>query len=187
MNKTKTLITMVAAALLVYGCGDKDKAASEQAESPMVEESSTVEMDVEPAGDTTGEAADMDSEAVEIVTETTSDAANDAGEMAEGAMDEAGETMAGATEAADDMAEAEAIDGQQVYMKACVACHATGVAGAPKLGDKEAWAPRIATGMDALMNSAINGKNVMPPRGTCASCSDEELKAAVEYMVSQSQ
>ena len=78
------------------------------------------------------------------------------------------------------------VSGQQVYQNSCQSCHAVGVAGAPKLGDKAAWAPRIAAGMDALMASSINGKNVMPPRGACASCSDDDLKAAVEYMVSQS-
>ncbi|MCK5479709.1 MAG: cytochrome c5 family protein [Gammaproteobacteria bacterium] len=76
--------------------------------------------------------------------------------------------------------------GQQVYQKSCQACHATGAAGAPKLGDKDAWAPRIATGTDALVASSINGKGVMPPKGACASCSDDDLRAAVEYMVSQS-
>ena len=78
-------------------------------------------------------------------------------------------------------------DGQQVYKNSCQACHAAGVAGAPKLGDKALWAPRIATGMDALVASAINGKGIMPPKGACASCSDDDLKAAVEYMVSASQ
>jgi cytochrome c5 len=78
-------------------------------------------------------------------------------------------------------------DGQQIYQASCQACHASGAAGAPKLGDKEAWAPRIATGMDAMLASAINGKNAMPPRGACASCSDEDLKEAIEYMVSQSE
>ena len=78
-------------------------------------------------------------------------------------------------------------DGQQVYKNSCQACHAAGVAGAPKLGDKAVWAPRIATGMDALVASAINGKGIMPPKGACASCSDDDLKAAVEYMVSASQ
>ena len=77
-------------------------------------------------------------------------------------------------------------DGQQVYQQSCQACHAAGVAGAPKTGDKDAWAPRIATGMDALVASAINGKGIMPPKGACASCSDDDLKAAVEYMVSES-
>jgi cytochrome c5 len=78
-------------------------------------------------------------------------------------------------------------DGQQTYMNSCQACHATGAAGAPKLGDKDAWAPRIATGMDALLATSIAGKGAMPPRGACASCSDDDLKAAIEYMVSQSQ
>ncbi|MGD8312746.1 MAG: c-type cytochrome, partial [Gammaproteobacteria bacterium] len=61
-------------------------------------------------------------------------------------------------------------DGQQVYQASCQACHATGAAGAPKLGDKEAWAPRIAQGMDTLLANAISGKNAMPPKGACASC-----------------
>jgi len=78
-------------------------------------------------------------------------------------------------------------DGQQTYMNTCQACHASGAAGAPKLGDKEAWAPRIATGMDTLLSVAISGRGAMPPRGACAACSDDDLKAAIEYMVSQSQ
>lgn len=82
---------------------------------------------------------------------------------------------------------AVAADGQAIYQASCQACHATGAAGAPKLGDKEAWAPRIATGNDAMLANAIAGKNAMPPRGACASCSDDDLKAAIEYMVSQSQ
>ena len=57
-------------------------------------------------------------------------------------------------------------DGQKIYQTSCQACHATGAANAPKLGDKEAWAPRIATGIDALLASAIKGKNAMPPKGS---------------------
>lgn len=76
--------------------------------------------------------------------------------------------------------------GQDVYQSACFACHGTGAAGAPKLGDAAAWGPRASKGIDALMNSAINGLNAMPPRGTCGNCSDSELKAAVEYMVENS-
>jgi cytochrome c5 len=78
-------------------------------------------------------------------------------------------------------------DGQQTYQASCQACHATGAAGAPKLGDKAAWAPRIATGIDALLASSIKGKNAMPPKGACMACTDDELKAAIEYMISQSQ
>jgi cytochrome c5 len=76
--------------------------------------------------------------------------------------------------------------GEQIYNSSCTACHATGAAGAPKLGDREAWAPRIATGNDSLLASLMNGKNAMPPKGACASCSDADLKAALDYLVSQS-
>jgi cytochrome c5 len=76
-------------------------------------------------------------------------------------------------------------DGATVYNTICVACHAAGLAGAPKTGDKAAWAPRIATGMEALLKSATNGKNAMPARGGAADLKDEELKAAVEYLVGQ--
>ena len=74
-------------------------------------------------------------------------------------------------------------NGKKVYEGACVACHASGVAGAPKFGDKAAWAPRIATGLDALTNSALKGKNAMPPKGGNASIPDADIRAAVEYMM----
>ena len=76
-------------------------------------------------------------------------------------------------------------DGQKIYQKSCQACHAAGIAGAPKLGDKAAWAPRIAKGNDALFSSVKNGLKAMPPKGTCMTCSEDELRAAVEYMVGQ--
>ena len=80
---------------------------------------------------------------------------------------------------------AEAMPGEKIYTQSCFACHAVGVAGAPKLGDKEAWAPRVALGKDALLATAISGKGAMPPRGTCATCSDDDLMATIEYMLSK--
>lgn len=79
--------------------------------------------------------------------------------------------------------------GDEVYNSSCVACHGTGAAGAPKLGDAAAWAPRIAKGMDALVQSAINGVpgTSMLAKGTCGDCSTDELQSAVEYMTSKSQ
>ena len=77
------------------------------------------------------------------------------------------------------------VDGQKIYQASCQACHATGAAGAPKLGDKDAWAPRIAKGNDALLASVTNGLKAMPPKGACMSCSEDELRAAMEYMVAQ--
>ena len=78
-----------------------------------------------------------------------------------------------------------AADGKQVFDSTCTACHATGVAGAPKLGDKAAWAPRVKQGIETLMQSALKGKNAMPPKGGNASLSDAQVHAAVEYMVNQ--
>ncbi len=81
--------------------------------------------------------------------------------------------------------------GQKVYKTTCFACHMTGAAGAPKVGDTAAWAPRIAQGIDTLTEHAINGfkgsTGFMPPRGGRGNLSDEEVKGAIEYMVSQSQ
>ncbi|GAB4350903.1 MAG: monoheme cytochrome c5 ScyA [Gammaproteobacteria bacterium] len=78
-------------------------------------------------------------------------------------------------------------DGEATYKKVCFACHDFGAAGAPKLTEKEKWAPRIAKGMDALLGSVKNGLNAMPPKGTCAACSDEELREAIEYIISRAQ
>lgn len=76
--------------------------------------------------------------------------------------------------------------GQKRYEETCHICHGPGLAGSPKLGDKAEWAPRIAEGMDVLMKRAIQGYKAMPPKGTCTNCSDEEIKKAVEYMISKS-
>ncbi|HFD80739.1 MAG TPA: cytochrome c5 family protein [Gammaproteobacteria bacterium] len=73
--------------------------------------------------------------------------------------------------------------GKDVYSTKCFVCHASGAAGAPKFGNKDDWAPRIAKGEDAMMETIHKGKGGMPPKGTCADCSDAELKAAMEYMV----
>lgn len=72
--------------------------------------------------------------------------------------------------------------GEGIVKTVCSACHETGVSGAPKMGDKAAWAPRIATGFDALLNSALKGKNLMPAKGGDTSLSDHELALAVTYM-----
>ncbi len=80
---------------------------------------------------------------------------------------------------------ADAAAGKKLYETACLACHAAGVAGAPKLGDRAAWAARTAAGVDALTASVIKGKGAMPPRGAAGAASDAELRAAVEYMLAQ--
>lgn len=78
------------------------------------------------------------------------------------------------------LAQAE-MTGEQVYDKHCKMCHDAGVAGAPKHGDKAAWAARVKQGDQVLFDHAKNGFKAMPPKGTCAECTDAELKAAIKY------
>ncbi len=78
---------------------------------------------------------------------------------------------------------ADAGAGQKTFDTVCTACHTAGVAGAPKVGDKAAWAPRIAQGKDKLYQSALHGKNAMPPKGGNTALPDADVKAAVDYMV----
>ena len=78
-------------------------------------------------------------------------------------------------------------DGAAVYNSGCAACHATGVAGAPKFGDKAAWADRVTKDKETLYSNAINGfqgeTGVMPPKGGFMNLSDDDIKAAVDYMI----
>ncbi|HJU24073.1 MAG TPA: c-type cytochrome [Casimicrobiaceae bacterium] len=93
-------------------------------------------------------------------------------------------TATSSTEAPTKTASASsASEGKAVYDETCHVCHATGLAGSPKFGDKAAWAPRIATGKEALYTAALHGLNAMPPKGGNASLSDAQVKAAVDYMV----
>ena len=99
------------------------------------------------------------------------------------------------TSAIDEVVKAEvepvqqaALSGEQVYKKSCVTCHGAGIAGAPKVGDVAAWSSRIAKGDAVLYGSAKKGipGTAMMAKGTCGACSDEELEAAVDFMVSGS-
>ncbi|AEX20539.1 MULTISPECIES: c-type cytochrome [Vibrio] len=74
-------------------------------------------------------------------------------------------------------------DGATVYGTFCIACHASGVNGAPKIGNADEWAPRIAQGKDVLIKHALEGFNAMPAKGTCMDCSDDEITAAIDHMI----
>lgn len=71
---------------------------------------------------------------------------------------------------------------EEKYNRYCVACHSTGAANAPKTGDVAAWEPRLAKGMDALVESSTKGMGAMPPKGMCMECTPEDFKALIEYM-----
>ncbi len=75
--------------------------------------------------------------------------------------------------------------GEAVFNRVCKMCHATGMMGAPKLGDRAAWKDRIEQGEDKLTEHAITGIRKMPARGTCKSCSDQDIANAVAYMLSK--
>lgn len=78
--------------------------------------------------------------------------------------------------------------GEQTYNRYCFSCHAAGVASAPRVGDAEDWAPRIARGREALLRSTVEGVPPgMPPMGLCSACTEEELAAAIDYMLERSQ
>ena len=78
---------------------------------------------------------------------------------------------------------------EQKYMASCFACHSTGAAGAPKVGDGIAveWGPRLEKGLDAMVANTVNGLNTMPAKGLCFDCTDDDLRAIVEYMIETSQ
>lgn len=76
--------------------------------------------------------------------------------------------------------------GEEVYGAHCAACHDSGAAGAPKIADIDAWSARIAKGNETLYTNAINGIGIMPAKGGCVNCSDDEIKAAVDYIVNNS-
>jgi len=97
---------------------------------------------------------------------------------------EASTQMATSTPAAAPAAAAKS--GKDIWQGTCSACHGTGVLGAPKIGDKAAWAPRIAKGLETLKGHALHGFNQMPAKGGNASLSDADVVAALEYMVGQS-
>ncbi len=203
-------LLLLCSALALAGCGDKgdadkttDQTPVEQAQDLASQAADEAQQAASDAGAAMEQAAETVQEeaaaAAEQVDEAADAAAAGAADMADQAATAADETAtaagsaAGATgeaaPAAAAASEADLATGQKVYQGKCLACHATGAAGAPKMGDKADWAPRIAQGMDTLHKHAIEGykgaKGYMPPKGGFTSLSDDEVKAAVAYMVKE--
>ena len=82
-------------------------------------------------------------------------------------------------------AKTAAVNGEKIYTATCLACHGAGLMGAPKTGDKAAWKPRLARGVDAMYESARKGIRMMPPSGGNPTLKEAELKAAVDFMISK--
>ena len=106
-------------------------------------------------------------------------------EVVEEATEEPAAIPAAAAQAAVAEPVVAAFDVESTYQMSCFACHGTGAAAAPKLDDQDAWAERLAKGMDAVMANVLNGVNAMPARGLCMTCSDDDLRRLVDYMISQ--
>lgn len=155
----------------------EEEAASEETAS---EETASEE----PAADEA--AAEEGSAEEEAATEDT--AAEDAATEEEAATEDAATEEASEEAAADDAAAGgesahASIDGEPIYNQACMACHMTGAAGAPILGDADQWGPRLEKGIDTLYDHAIDGFGAMPPKGGFANLSDDEVKASVDFML----
>ncbi len=150
------VLLIVTLSLALISCGQSDNTGEKAEMTEKVTSPQSPEVSGSPAADTATEAAEKD--AATDITETAPVQA------------------------------ADTVDGEAVYRASCASCHMTGAAGAPKTGDKAAWSPRISKGVEALVQSALAGVagTAMMPRGACATCSDEEIEAAVRYMTDQS-
>lgn len=179
---TVSISALLLAAGLMGGCGEKEepKKAEGAAATATSKAAETTANKAEQTG--AGIAA-----GVGAVVEKAGEAAGaavDATKSAAGAVADAAKPAADAAKPAVDAAK-PAVDGEKVYKGLCFSCHDAGVVGAPKLGDKAAWAPRIAAGMDSLYNNSLKGKGAMPAKGGNPKLSDEEVKAAVDWMVAK--
>lgn len=175
--------------------GSKDEASLSDKASSLVSDVSNAAKD---AGEEMGEDLNSALESAKTgAMDATDEVVDTAKESVAGAVD-AGKEMAAATAeksasviAAVSPAAANANEGESVYKNNCNACHGTGVAGSPKIGDKAAWSARIAKGNAVLIEHAIKGyqgeKGYMPAKGGFMNLSDEQVSAAVLYMVSQAQ
>ncbi|BCR04565.1 c-type cytochrome [Desulfuromonas versatilis] len=180
------LAGLLAALLLSAACSKQE----ESKPAPAVEKAAPAPVEEKAAA-----AVSEAKEAAEAVAEKAAQGVEHAKEQAHQAFKEVHEAAKEAhadvkTAAGQMVAEAASGGGEAIYSKSCAACHEAGIAGAPKTGDQSAWAARLEKGMEALVKNAINGyqgeAGMMPARGGNPALSDQEVEAAVHYMVEAS-
>ena len=173
-----TIVFALSACLIFSGCSKKEEKASPQSSAPpAVEKPAVVEKTEQMVKKVEEKAAQVTEQAKEKVAQVTKQGQKKVEQMktqAQGLITSAQSVLPSGT-------------GQTVYSKSCSSCHKMGIIGAPKTGDKTAWVPLISGGMETLVKAAIHGKGNMPARGGNSSLTDDEVKAAVEYMVEKSQ
>ncbi len=176
MKKKTHLLTVAALSVFLVACGDKPSASTPAPPAPAPVVVAPAPEPAPPPMASTEPAAPASTAAAPTDSAPASGGAVFGGTAAPAA--------SGGMAPVSDMAM-----GKGVYDKACALCHAAGVAGAPKLGDKTDWAPRIAQGNETLYKHAIEGyqgaKGMMPAKGGNSTLSDAEVKASVDYMTSQ--
>ena len=172
--RSMTILLALSACLIFSGCSKSDEKAAPQNSTPApVEKSTAVE-----------KTEQIVKKVEEKVTQVAEQTKEKVAQVAEQAQKEVAQVK---TQAQGLIASAQsALDsGKTVYSKSCSGCHQTGVMGAPKTGDKAIWEPLISGGTEPLVQAAIHGKGRMPAKGGNSSLTDDEVKAAVEYMVEQ--
>lgn len=177
------LIALLATGLLA-ACSDEPEEQAHQHDN-------ATEHTIEQSATQAASGLDAAGEEAEVVTEAAGEAGEAMEETAEQTKQAVAESveetaMAAAEQAEEAAQEVAGRDPEKLYNTYCVACHAQGVAGAPKLDDTAAWQQRLdARGRDGLVQNSINGYKAMPAKGTCSDCSDEELAATVDWMLSR--
>ena len=191
---------LACAVIIVTGCSGEETAVSMDStgQAALQESAEMVSGDVaEMPAVSVDEAVLSDMMAAETAQSATAEAMEPVGDALDAArqgvktaMPEGEAPLTVADPAAAGMAAVDLEQGKKIYSGSCIACHAAGVAGAPKLGDAGNWAPRIAQGMDMMATHAINGfkgaSGYMPAKGGAGSLTDEEVTAAVAYMANAS-
>lgn len=172
--KMLPLLLVLCFILTLAACSKEEKTEMPEQASQATEEAAPAMQPAEKMTQETEAAPTM----AEQAEQAAKDVAENVGQVAQQVEEKAKDTMKQVMATLD--------SGQAVYSKACSSCHKIGIAGAPKTGDKEAWSSRIAGGTEKMVTNAINGLGSMPPKGGVASLTDEEVAAAVEYMVEQS-